>query len=646
MVWLMNAAFLKQQLIEQSRLALHISNRDLGKRMISVALMVWICRRAGLLEPAVLAATFATVNEVTARVLYRFLPRDPARTTVQFALLVWLNSVVSIVPYLAFPVLLAGQPSVALLMVGYMWLFAIYVHTANTFVLLPLFNWSMMIPAYLGGFWVFAVAAGTTFTSSPIFDWVLATSMMSIYIVNTHDTMNKQKDTNAALAQAQHEAADRLLQLEHLSNHDKLTGLANRNAYDLFLERALLEADDTTYMFLIDLDDFKPINDSYSHQAGDVVLQELAERLRKFNREDGVLARLGGDEFALLRRGLDNDAKAHSLATRIVSDIVRPIPFEGKQLRVGASIGLAKAATQGDTVEAICSRADQAMYRAKGDPNRRVFQYDPAILPRRATLDDRAVLLDAIKSGEIHPYYQPKVCIRTGKVLGFEALARWHHPTDGLLSPAGFLPQIREFGLTGDLLINIAARALVDIEKMKKSGNDPGQVSINVPEETLATVTGRNDLLEVIDRVPQLRHHLTFEITEDVFIARSGGLIASTISFFRNEGVRISLDDFGTGFASFQHLRDLEFDELKIDTGFVHGLGKDAAAEVLVEGFLTIGRGLGVQVVAEGVETEWQRDMLLDMGCEIAQGYLYAKALSIDDASAFLSRSRQDSSVA
>ena len=621
----------KDSFLEQSHLALHITNRDIGKRLTSAAVMLWVCHLGGVLTPALVSAFVIAANELVARGLLR--AAGPSKTiSLRLATMIWANYLISTLPYLSFSVYLAAQPSVPLLLVGFIWLFAIFVNTANTFVLLPIYNWSQMVPAYGGAFAVLWVGSMTDFNSGSAYQWFITVGLLCIYIMNTYETMKGQTDTQTELIKTRAESTSRLRQLEHLSQHDALTGLSNRGAFERALEQSLSQGDADTYMLLIDLDDFKPINDSYSHQAGDAVLRELGQRLRVFLRPQGTLARLGGDEFALLRHGLDNDVKAVTLAVRIVKDITRPILFEGKELAVGASIGVAKAQAAGDSVEAICARADQAMYKAKNDPNRHVFCYDPAVFPKRATLDQRYALKRAIAEGQIKPHYQPKVCISSGRTLGFEALARWHHQEDGLLLPADFLPMVREFGLSGDLVLKSAERVLADLIDLTDAGLDPGQVSLNIPEEMLASQTGRNELSAVIDRQPHLRKHLTFEITEDVFIARSGGMIASTIEFFRNEGIRISLDDFGTGFASFQHLRDLEFDELKLDTGFVSGLGRDPAAAVLVEGFLGIGRGLGVQIVAEGVETEAQRQQLLDMGCKVAQGYLFSPALELHEA--------------
>lgn len=284
------------------------------------------------------------------------------------------------------------------------------------------------------------------------------------------------------------------------------------------------------------------------------------------------------------------------------------------------------------TPDELCAGADQAMYRAKSDPEASVVLYRSDEFAPRLTLEDRNILSQAIQKNQILPHYQPKVSPKSGKILGFEALARWNHPERGIIEPKDFLPMVTEFGLHGDLLGHMAQQVLTDMDKIVKAGLDCGQISINVPEVTLATLSGRSELASKIDAYPHLRKHLTFEITEDVFIARSGDMIQRSITFFRKSGIRVSLDDFGTGFASFQHLRVLEFDELKLDTSFVQGLGVDPAAGVLVDSFLSIGKGLGVQVVAEGVESRAQLSLLQQMGCEVVQGHLFGAAMPLHEA--------------
>ncbi|WP_411644531.1 putative bifunctional diguanylate cyclase/phosphodiesterase [Loktanella agnita] len=544
------------------------------------------------------------------------------------ALAIFLVNLTTILPFLAFAFLLSTSDSLPFVLIGYMWVFGVFVHVSNVFGLLPLYNWSQMTPAFATIFMMlWNLSNNPAFPSSNVAWYVLAI-LTTVYIANTFDTMNLQKDTHRALRRAQNEANARLMELERLSRHDKLTGLMNRQAFEDTLESLMRQHANRlgVTVFVMDLDGFKPINDSYSHTAGDAVLVTLADRLRALAGKDGHVARLGGDEFAIIKATIISAKAAQRFSERIMGVIEEPIPFEQKNLKVSASLGIARQGRDAETMASLMSGADQAMSQAKQDPDKRPVIYDKTAFPTRATLEDRNVLIRAMADHQIVPYYQPKVSLETGRIVGFEALSRWEHPTRGLVSPAAFLPLINELGLQGAFMLHTAEHVLRNIQAWTAEGLNPGQVSINVSETTLATVTGHNDLLELIDRYPHLRRHLTFEITEDIFIARSSEMIQRSIANFRRAGVRISLDDFGTGFASFQHLKDLEFDELKLDTCFVRDLGVDPATHVLVDGLLTMGKGLGVHVIAEGVETPQQRDMLYEMGCEVVQGYYYGMA--------------------
>jgi len=613
---------------------MHISERDAVKRMASMFLMVGVSFAAGAPRAGILIGVWVIVVEIIGHILVSLMAKQDSSKSLKMALGFWTNNCLSVLPYLAFSILLSLQDSLAYLLAGYIWLFGIYVQTSNSFGMLPYYNWSLMTPAFGTAFILLFNSDSHSLEHSTTFDWLVVSFTMIAYIIATLETMNNQKDTVKALARARAEANAQLKELEYLTRHDKLTGLMNRHAFDDGLAQMLENAQSRggVTMFLIDLDDFKPINDSYSHLAGDTVLTAVAENLARVAGPEAIVARLGGDEFAAAVPNLPSDAVAVKLGTYIVRAIEAPVSFEQKKLRVGASLGIARTTETLRSANELCTGADQAMYRAKADPGTSVVLYNKTEFPMRLTLEDRQILYSAIQDNQITPYYQPKVSLHTGAVVGLEALARWDHPERGTIAPADFLPMITEFGLHGDLVLHMAQQVLTDMETIVAQGLDCGQISINVPEVTLATLSGRSELAALIDRYAHLRKHLTFEITEDVFIARSGDMIQRTITFFRQSGIRVSLDDFGTGFASFQHLRELEFDELKLDTSFVQGLGVDNAAGVLVENFLSIGKGLGVQVVAEGVETNAQLIQLRQMGCDVAQGHLFGAAMPLDAA--------------
>ena len=537
-------------------------------------------------------------------------------------------------PFLGFSVILSQSDTLPFVLAAFIWAFGIYVHISNTFGLLPFYNWSQMILAFGAIFFMlWHLSNNPTFETRTVY-WVMAGILTSVYIVNTFDTMNLQKDTHQALERARREANARLVELERLSRVDSMTGLMNRRAFDETVQSMMHQHGNKqgVTVFTIDMDGFKPINDSYGHEAGDAVLCAVSERLEMLASSKDHVARVGGDEFAVLTANTTSIDEAKDYAKKIIASLTDAIPYMQKQLCIGVSIGIARQGADTNTPSELLSGADQAMYLAKQDANTKVKIYDKAAFPVRPTLEDRTMLLEAMKNGQIVPHYQPKVHIQTGEIIGFEALSRWHHPSRGLLPPSQFLPMINELALQGAFMTHTAEHVMKDLSIMVNDGLNPGQVSINMSEVTLATLVGRKELFEIIDRYPALRPYLTFEITEDIFITRSSELIRKSIDMFRQAGVRISLDDFGTGYASLQHLKELAFDELKLDTSFVRDLGIDPAAKVLIEGLLTISNGLNVNLIAEGVETKNQRDMLKDMGCHFVQGYFYGAAIPFHEA--------------
>jgi diguanylate cyclase len=611
----------------QTQIAGHISGRDIALRLVTAALMLWICITGGFSMQGI--ATFATILllEAVAYPINKRAGQFDQPLGLRAALTIFLINWGSLFPFLAFGVILSQSTSLPFILAGFIWTFGIFVHVSNNFGLLPFYNWSQMSVAFGAVAWIMANLSRNPAHNASAYEWLTTFALMTVYAVNTFGTMNLQNDTHRALERARQEANARLLDLERLSRHDPLTGLLNRRAFDEKVEALMRQHANRSgvTVFLIDLDGFKPINDSYSHDAGDAVLCAIAQRLETLAGRDALVARLGGDEFAVVRTDITTNRDACAFGDQLMDLVTAPTMYEQKKLQVGASIGIARQNRHVDTLPALLSGADQAMFRAKQEPDCHVLIYDRTAFPVRASLEDRQILQAAMQNCEIVPHYQPKVCLETNRLVGFEALSRWHHPTQGLLTPAEFLPQINELGLQAEFTLHTARHVLQDLQEITGAGFDPGQMSVNIAEATLATLSGHNDLLDVIDVYPHLRRHLTFEITEDIFIARSSEIIQRSISNFRKVGVRISLDDFGTGFASFQHLKDLEFDELKLDSGFVRDLGVDAATHVLVEGLLTMAQGLGVQVVAEGVETIEQSDMLRSLGCKFVQGYYYGR---------------------
>ncbi|MBT8411551.1 MAG: EAL domain-containing protein, partial [Octadecabacter sp.] len=605
-----------------------ISRSDTAVLLTSTFLMCVLCWHAGFpliaiaLSLSISASEWVVTQIASGKAPLRFEDRDAALLAVFW--LACLNSFLYSIP----AILLALNPSVALKLSSVFWLLGMNFYIANTWSRIPPFLFGIMASPLLVFVFTFALLPTTAPVASPMWHWVAATGLLVVYIYIAIEALQRHYALERNLYHTQAEANQHLSRLEDSRRIDTLTGLLNRPAFDKALSILL---DDRTSsgtdvaVFMVDLDSFKPINDTYSHEAGDEVLIQTAQRLSALVDMSGIVARLGGDEFIIALPDVVTPADAIAFAEQISAEIALPIRWNNIVLRTTASIGIAMTGTTNDgplpEVSALCSAADQAMFAAKTSPSRTPKFFRKKEFASRMTKSEKQDLIESINERRIKPYYQPKVRLSTGEIIGFEALARWEHKDGTLHAPSHFLDQITDIGLQGDFMIQMAHQILEDVGRMCDADLDPGQVSLNVPEVALATYTGRQELHHIIADRAKLAKHLTFEITEDVFIARAAETIQTSIASFRSLGVRISLDDFGTGFASFHHLRLLDFDELKIDQSFIAGLGHDPSAKVLVNGFLNIASGLGLSVIAEGVETEDQRRDLINMGCICAQGY-------------------------
>ena len=540
---------------------------------------------------------------------------------------------------------LAAEPSIAMKVTAVLWILGAQVYVMNTWSSVPTFAYSMLPPVLLLMVFVFFRLGATTPVASSFTDWSVTFTFVAIFIFITIDSLREQLTSKAALLNAEQIATSRLSQLKETQRRDGLTGLLNRPAFDVALQIMLndkMHSDGEVAVLFLDLNDFKPINDTYSHEAGDRVLAETATRLQMHVGDMGIVGRHGGDEFICAVQ-LDEGMDVLAFADTLNQSIDLPILWRHHLLKVTASIGIATTGAMSSnnpnpTVPALRSAADQAMFAAKFSPNRAPVLYEAQLSAPHMTAEDKQALADGIADETVKPYYQPKIHLQTGQIIGFEALARWETPKNSIRSPGDFLDQINDLGLRGDFTISIVTQVFRDVEAMLKRGLEPGQISLNVPEIVLATFTGQQDLHRIVAARPAVTKHITFEVTEDVFNARASDAIQASIASFRDLGLRISLDDFGTGHASFNHLNQLDFDELKIDKSIVSSLGHDTRSEVLVKGFLDIASGLGVSVIAEGVETQEQSQQLINIGCTVAQGFLYSEALPFNDAAELLEK--------
>jgi len=417
--------------------------------------------------------------------------------------------------------------------------------------------------------------------------------------------------------------------IAHMAHHDALTDLPNRVLLDerLKLGLARVRRGERLAFYLLDLDDFKAINDTLGHPIGDELLKAVAERLRGALRETDTIARMGGDEFAVVQVGIATEKEVSSSAQRLIDAVSDPHDIGGHNIRVGASIGVALAPADGDTVDQLIRNADLALYRAKELGRGRFCFFENELNERMlARQTQGADLRKALAAGEIDLHYQPIVNLERYQMTGVEALMRWHHPERGLILPGEFIPVAEETGLIvplGEWAIRQAcAQAMAWPDRIKVAVNlsplqlkQPGLVTV------IANALGASGL-------PAPR--LEAEITESVLLDDTEANLA-TLRQLRELGVRIVLDDFGTGYSSLRYLQSFPFDKIKIDQSFIRNVAVNDDTLKIVRAIVMLARSLGMTTTAEGVETKEQLDAVRFEGCDEVQGYLIAKPIPADD---------------
>jgi diguanylate cyclase (GGDEF)-like protein len=423
-------------------------------------------------------------------------------------------------------------------------------------------------------------------------------------------------------------------QAESIARHDALTGLANRRLFHETLEKALKSRGpgDQFSVLLIDLDRFKPVNDIHGHAAGNAVLCAVADRLRKIVPSGSTVARLGGDEYAaLVPYGADPDGLAH-LAQQIIAAVRSPILWNQGQVEVGATIGIVLATAKNNEPDALLHSADVAMYQGKreGRGTFRFFQAEMDVaLKARAQLE--ADLRLAITRGEITPFFQPIVALPGRELIGFEVLARWRHPTEGLIAPDNFIPIAEETGMIADLFYGLLRQACSDA----KSWPSHLQLAVNISPQQLQDQTLPVRILSILSETGFAPSRLEVEITETALINDLESA-RSALTSLQSLGVKIALDDFGTGYSSLYHLRELRFNKLKIDRSYITSLKEGSERAKLVDAIIQLGASLSLQTTAEGIETASNLDWLSDQGCNFGQGYLFGAPMPKEAADRFL----------
>jgi diguanylate cyclase (GGDEF)-like protein/PAS domain S-box-containing protein len=428
--------------------------------------------------------------------------------------------------------------------------------------------------------------------------------------------------------------------LQHLATHDALTGLPNRVMLQERLRQAIARArrsGQRVCSLFIDLDRFKEVNDTLGHRIGDELLREMSVRLGRIVRETDLLVRLSGDEFmVVLEQVTDLDAP-RLVAQKLLDEIREPSHIEGNEIYVSASIGISLFPDDGDDAEALMRNADLAMYRAKeaGKNTWQTFSADMAAHGVESRLLENA-LRSSIARQEMELYYQPVLDMQTSEIIGAEALLRWHHPTRGLLAPGEFIHLAEETGLVHDIGSWVLDSALAQLREWQSNGHNNLRIAINLSAGQFRAAHVAERIREKILQSGCPPDKIELEVTETSMLRDPEG-VGHALAILREIGVRVAIDDFGTGFSSLSHLKRFPIDTLKVDRSFVTDVTTDAGDAAIVAAVIALGRTLNLEVIAEGVETEAQRTMLAQYGCNAYQGYLVSKPLPAREFEAFLS---------
>jgi len=427
--------------------------------------------------------------------------------------------------------------------------------------------------------------------------------------------------------------------LRHLATHDALTGLSNRSLLMDQLHAALAHAKRAGVfgaVHFLDIDKFKNINDTLGHEIGDLLLRDVAQRLQACVRQTDTVARYGGDEFAVIQSSFDNEVNAAVLASKLNATIAEPFDLDGHRIFTSASIGVTVFPNDSSDPIKLLQNADMAMYQAKKESGN-TFHFFHSELNKlvKDRLSLESDLSTALEQQEFELYYQPQVCFKTGSIVGMEALLRWHHPVHGIISPIEFIGVAERTGLIAPLGEWVLHNACAQTKAWQLAGWPELRVSVNMSPVQLTgkvLVTAIRNILDETDLDPR---YLELEITETTPL-QDNKKTSETLRKLSQLGVGLAIDDFGTGHSSLNHLKDFNFDTIKIDMSYVHNIGAGTSKDDTAAGIIQMGQTLGIEVIAEGVETDLQYDYLLKKGCDVGQGFHICHPLNVVGVDAFL----------
>jgi diguanylate cyclase (GGDEF)-like protein/PAS domain S-box-containing protein len=423
--------------------------------------------------------------------------------------------------------------------------------------------------------------------------------------------------------------------LARMAHHDQLTELPNRHYLASFLPDAIRSAKSKGLMLgivFLDLDRFKHINDTYGHETGDKLLQVVTARLKQCVRGADVIVRMGGDEFVVVFLDLKSDEEVTAGAARIIDMLNAPIVVDERSMQTSASVGISIFPRDGDDMVELLKHSDTAMYQAKdrGRNNVQVFsQHMNERLKHRVAVE--VMLREALQLKQLDVYYQPLINLGTRKTIGLEALIRWHHPTHGMIPADWFIPVAEETGLVVPIGNFVLHRALQDMNAWRKAGATLEPVSLNVAPSQLLRGELQSKIITLLKSHGIRPELLQLEMTErgifDSRAPKSGESRQDTLASLRDVGIKIAIDDFGTGYSSLAYLKHWRVDMLKIDKSFVRDIVTDASDLAIVSAIIAIARNLHIEVIAEGIETYQQAEILEGLGCHHGQGFLFARPM-------------------
>ncbi|MCW9053726.1 MAG: EAL domain-containing protein [Motiliproteus sp.] len=418
--------------------------------------------------------------------------------------------------------------------------------------------------------------------------------------------------------------------LKHQAEHDSLTHLPNRALFLESLQSAIARSKRSGYgvaMFFIDLDDFKQINDTLGHQVGDKVLMEVTERFKQVMRANDMIARLGGDEFTVIQEPLVNINDASTLAGKLIATLTEPLIYQRHQFFIHASIGISLFPENGEDAITLMRNADIAMYQAKNRGGN-CFQYYNEEMTQAAMqrLEREADLRRGMRENELQIHFQPQLYLKSGTLAGAEALVRWQHPSEGLIPPDEFIPLAEETGLILELGEQVLRKACRQAQEWRQQGLNIGTLAVNLSGKQLHWEGLIGSVEQILNETGWPANQLELEVTEG-YVMDEAKRSLHTLNQLRAMEVSLSIDDFGTGYSSLAYLNKLPVTKLKIDRSFVRDISHDLDDRAIITAIIALGDTLGLDVIAEGVETRGQADLLLERGCQQAQGYLFARPM-------------------